>query len=143
MLVMGAPAGWSFLIMSAGICVLLAQWALVREIRFEVPDATMVALGIAGIVCVGVAVVYLTRAADDLPSVFPGYDRDSENFRLLPGSLSLIVGAVRSRERSPACTPVVRTIDAVARRFEGVLARTTNHRSRHDGVGVHRCTEDV
>jgi hypothetical protein len=94
MLIMGAPAGWSFLIMSAGICVLLAQWALVREIRFEVPDATMVALGFAGIVCVGVAVVYLTRAANDLPSAFPGYDRDSENFSLLPGILSLTVGAV-------------------------------------------------
>jgi len=94
MLIMGAPAGWAFLIMSAGVCVLLAQWAFVREVRFEAPDATMVALGIAGIVCVGVAVVYLTRAENDLPSVFPGYHRDSENFQLLPGILSLAVGAV-------------------------------------------------
>jgi hypothetical protein len=94
MLVMGAPAGWAFLIMGAGICVLVAQWALVCEIRFEVPDVTTVVLAIAGIVCIAVAVVYLTRAANDLPTVFPGYDPDTENFRLLPGILSLAVGAV-------------------------------------------------
>jgi hypothetical protein len=38
--------------------------------------------------------VYLTRAADDLPSLFPGHDADSEHFRVLPGVLTLAVGLV-------------------------------------------------
>ena len=69
MLVMGAPAGWAFLIMGAGLLVLVAQWAILAEITFDVPDATTIALGVAAIVCSAVAVVYLTRAADDLTSV--------------------------------------------------------------------------
>ena len=94
MLAMGAPAGWAFLIVGAGSVVLLAQWALVSEITFTQPDAATIALGVAGIVCVGIAVVYLTRAANDLPTVFPGYDPDSETFRLIPGILTLTVGAI-------------------------------------------------
>ncbi|MGO9874080.1 MAG: hypothetical protein ACLPVY_09800 [Acidimicrobiia bacterium] len=93
MLVMGAPAGWAFLIMAAGTVVLVAQWAIIAEITFDSPDVAMVALTVVGVVAVAVAVVYLTRAADDLPTVFPGYDPGSENFRLLPGVVSLIVGA--------------------------------------------------
>jgi hypothetical protein len=94
MLLMGAPAGWAFLIMGAGTLVLVAQWAILAEIRFDAPDAATIALAVAGMACVAIAVVYLTRAANDLPTMFPGYDNDSENFQLLPGILTLTIGAV-------------------------------------------------
>jgi hypothetical protein len=94
MLVMGAPAGWAFLIMGAGALVLVAQWAILADIRLDPPDAATVALAIAGIACIAVAVVYLTRAANDLPTIFPGYDPDTENFQLLPGILTLTIGAI-------------------------------------------------
>ena len=93
MLVMGAPAGWAFLVMAAGTVVLLALWAIAAEVSFDALDPLTVVLGVAGIICIGIAVVYLTRAADDLPTVFPGFDHDSENFRLIPGVVTLTVGA--------------------------------------------------
>jgi len=93
MLLMGAPAGWAFLVMSAGTVVLLALWAITADVTFDTLDPTTAVLGIAGIVCIGIAVVYLTRAANDLPTVFPGYDHDTENFQLIPGILTLTVGA--------------------------------------------------
>src|SRR5476651_141950 len=85
MLLMGAPAGWAFLVMAAGTVVLLALWAIAAEVTFDTLDAPTVVLGVAVIVCIGIAVVYLTRAANDLPTIFPGYDHDSENFQLIPG----------------------------------------------------------
>ena len=94
MLMAGAPAGWAFLIMSAGAVVLLAQWAILAEVTFREPDASTMALGAVGVVCVAIAVIYLTRAANDLPSAFPGFDPHSENFQLIPGCLTLTVGLV-------------------------------------------------
>ncbi len=90
---MGAPAGWAFLIMGAGTLVLVAQWAILAEIRFDAPDAATIALAVAGMACIAVAVVYLTRAANDLPTIFPGYDPDTENFQLVPGVLTLAIGS--------------------------------------------------
>jgi len=93
MLLMGAPAGWAFLIMVAGILVLVANWAILVNITFDPPDPATIALAVVGMACIAIAVVYLTRAANDLPTVFPGYDRDTENFQLLPGLLTLTIGA--------------------------------------------------
>ena len=94
MLLMGAPAGWAFLIMGCGALVLFANWAILAEVTFDVPDAATITLAVAGMACIAVAVVYLTRSANDLPTGFPGYDHDSENFQLLPGILAFAVGAV-------------------------------------------------
>ena len=94
MLLSGAPAGWAFITIAAGGLVLLAQWALVAGITFEQPDTTHVVLCVVGMLFLGLAVVYLTRAANDLPTFFPGHDADSENFRVMPGVLLLTVGAV-------------------------------------------------
>jgi hypothetical protein len=88
-----APAGWSFLLIVTGITLLLAQWAIAADVTFEPLSPTDVVLSIAGMVCVGIAIVYLTRAADDLPTLFPGYDVHSETFRLVPGVVTLTVGA--------------------------------------------------
>jgi hypothetical protein len=91
LLVQGAPAGWSFMVIAAGLVILATQWAIVYDVHFE-SDPAKIALAVAGIACLAVAVVYLTRAADDLPSLFPGHDGDSEHFRILPGTLALILG---------------------------------------------------
>jgi len=94
MLANGSPAGWAFLVIAAGVLVLLAQWALVTGVAFEQPDAIHVVLCVLGMLFIGIAVIYLTRAANDLPAFFPGYDADSGSFRIIPGVLSLSVGAV-------------------------------------------------
>jgi len=93
MLAADAPAGWSFLLIATGITLLLAQWAIVADVSFEPLSPTDVVLSIAGMVCVGIAIVYMTRAADDLPTFFPGHNVDSETFKLVPGVVTLTVGA--------------------------------------------------
>lgn len=113
MLVMGAPAGWAFLIVGAGILVLLANWAILAEVRFDAPDPATIALAVVGMACIAIAVVYLTRAANDLPTVFPGYDPDTENFQLLPGILCLTIGALTLARAIAAIHPA-RTIDTTA-----------------------------
>ncbi len=88
------PAGWTFLIMASGVALLGTQYVLMHDITFEAVDTKsflQVAVAIASAV---VAVVYLTRAANDLPSLFPGHDGDSEQFRILPGVVMLTIGAV-------------------------------------------------
>src|ERR1700690_3775377 len=78
MLVMGAPAGGAFPVMAAGTVVLLSLSAIAADVTFDALDPATVALGVVGIVCIGIAVVYLTRAANDLPTIFPGHDYDTE-----------------------------------------------------------------
>jgi hypothetical protein len=92
LLVRGAPAGWSFLLMAAGLVILAAQWMIVNDIELEFADRTQLLAAIAGVGCIAVAVVYLTRAASDLPSLFPGRDGDSEHVRIVPGIVTLTVG---------------------------------------------------
>jgi hypothetical protein len=106
MLIMGAPAGWAFLIIGAGTVVLFAQWALVAEVTFDELDLATTARGLVGAVCIGIAVVYLTRSGNDLPRIFPGYDPDTENFQLLPGFLSLSVGAIAVARAIAAVHPM-------------------------------------
>ena len=94
LLARGAPAGWSFLLVAAGVVILVAVWVISTEATFEALDRTHAMLAVVGVVCVALAVVYLTRAADDLPRGFPGHDGDSENFRLVPGMVMAFVGMV-------------------------------------------------
>ena len=90
----GAPAGWSFLLIATGMLLLLTQWVIANDIRFESSNRLQVLVALAGMACMAVAVVYLTRAANDLPSLFPGHDGDSEHFRIVPGIVTLTVGIV-------------------------------------------------
>ena len=94
MLVMGAPSGWSLLILAAGLILLVTQWAVVAGITFDAPDPVGRALGVVGSCCLGLAAVYLTRAADDLPSLVPGFDPGSDRILTLPGIVLLLVGTV-------------------------------------------------
>jgi len=94
LLARGAPAGWSFLLIAAGIAVLAIQWAIASDIRFAATDNRPRLIAATAMGFVTIAVVYLTRAADDLPSLFPGHDGDSEHFRILPGTLILMIGVV-------------------------------------------------
>ena len=96
LLARGAPAGWSFLLIAAGLTLVATQWAIVHDIELAFADRMQVAALLAGIASIAVAVIYLTRAANDLPSLFPGHDGDSEHFRLVPGIVMLTVGLVAS-----------------------------------------------
>src|ERR1700681_1962360 len=91
LLARGAPAGWSFLLIAAGITLVAVQWALAHDVEFEITRARVMAT-LVGVACLAIAVVYLTRSADDLPSLFPGHDGDSEHFRVVPGIVTLMLG---------------------------------------------------
>ena len=93
LLLRGAPAGWSILLSAAGLVLLAAEWSIAFDLHCKPTDRTQLALGVAAMALLVVAVVYLTRAADDLPSLFPGHDGDSEQFRILPGVLTLTIGS--------------------------------------------------
>jgi hypothetical protein len=92
MLASGAPAGWSFLVLASGLVLLLAQLVIVGGIICDEPAPLTIVVCIFAMICLGFAVVYLTRAADDLPSLFPGYDVHSETYRLVPGTVLFAVG---------------------------------------------------
>lgn len=93
MLAAGEPAGWSFLLLASGIVVLGAFAAIIYGIDYDIKGPLhLLEFGI-GILCVTIAVIYLTRAANDLPTLFPGHG-NSENFRVLPGILALAAGSV-------------------------------------------------
>jgi len=61
MLAMGAPAGWSLLIMAIGILVLLANWAILAEVTFDVSDVATIASAVVGVASIAIAVVFLAR----------------------------------------------------------------------------------
>jgi len=90
----GFPAGWSGLLVADGCVILAVQWAVARDVEIEISDRVPIVLAAVGVAAVALAFVYLTRAADDLPSLFPGHDGDSEHFRVLPGVIMLGLGAV-------------------------------------------------
>ncbi len=94
LLARGAPAGWSFLLMTCGLILLSTQWVIATDVRFTISHQTQIVVAVAGVAFVAIAVVYLTRAANDLPSLFPGHDGDSEHFRIVPGIVTLTVGLV-------------------------------------------------
>jgi hypothetical protein len=94
MLAAGSPAGWSFLVLAAGLLLLLALAVISGAIVLEDPDPLTVVACLLGMLCLGIAVVYLTRATDDLPSLFPGYNAHSDAYSLTPGIVLLAVGTV-------------------------------------------------
>jgi hypothetical protein len=94
LLTRGAPAGWTFLCMAAGIVLLGVQSIVIFDIRFDAATHRAVVMAVAAMALGAIAIVYLTRAANDLPSLFPGHDGDSEQFRVVPGVMSLTLAAV-------------------------------------------------
>ena len=90
----GAPAGWSILLMADGCVVLSWRWIVVHRVEFDVNGRLHALVLVTGLLCIWLAVVYLTRAADDLPRLLPGHDGDSEHFRVVPGVVALSVGIV-------------------------------------------------
>jgi len=94
MLLAGAPAGWSFLVFAIGAALLASLWAIETHIALDetsMSDAVAAAVGLVG---VALAVIYLTRSANDLPHLLPGRDGDSKRVLVAPGVTALLVGAV-------------------------------------------------
>ena len=94
MLAAGEPAGWSLLLLAAGIVVLVANVMVAFEIDYDIDGPRHVLAFLVAGLFLTIAVPYLTRAANDLPTFFPGHDGDSEHFRLTPGLLALAVGMI-------------------------------------------------
>jgi predicted membrane channel-forming protein YqfA (hemolysin III family) len=94
LLARGGPAGWSFLLIATGLVLVVTQWVIASDMQFDLSDRVQVLTAVIGMACVAIAVVYLTRAANDLPRQFPGHDGDSEHFRVVSGVLTLTVGVV-------------------------------------------------
>ena len=88
------PAGWSCLVVAGGLVILATQWILRHDLDIEITSRVAVVLGVAGAVAIVAAVLYFTKAANDLPVLLPGHDGDSEHLRLIPGVIALLIGVV-------------------------------------------------
>jgi hypothetical protein len=90
----GEPTGWCLLLASAGMVLLATYWLTAHHIEFDPFTRRQVGMTAVGVACVWVAVIYLSRGADDLPLLFPGHSAHSEHYRLLPGAMVMFVGVV-------------------------------------------------
>ena len=94
MLAAGAPSGWAFLVLGAGIALLGAQWVIAGDIVFDAmraADITAVAVGLAA---AWIAAVYLTHTANDLPRLLPGHDADSASVCVVQGVVAAVIAGV-------------------------------------------------
>jgi len=89
MLLFGLPIVWSLSVCGCGVALLVGTATLTSRDDLVVRPATIV-FGIAAVLLLVLAFVYLTRDADSIPHLLPGYDADSERWRLLPGVLCLV-----------------------------------------------------
>jgi hypothetical protein len=105
----GAPTGWSLLLSALGLTLLSIQWLIAKDIAVDFAGPRHVAMALGGAACIAIAVVYLTRAASDLPLVFPGRDADSEHYRIVPGIVTLMVGVIVFGRSALAAVPVRRS----------------------------------
>ena len=94
MLWQGERIGWCVLLFVTGIVLLVTYWLIAHDVAFEPITQAQIVMALVGVACSWVAVIYLTRAADDLPEMFPRHSSGSEHYRLLPGIVMLVVGVV-------------------------------------------------
>jgi hypothetical protein len=102
----GAPTGWSLLLSAVGLTLLSIQWLIAKDMAVDFAGPRHIAIVLGGAACIAIAVVYLTRAANDLPSLFPGHDADSEHYRIVPGVVTLMVGLVVFGRSAIAAVPL-------------------------------------
>ncbi len=57
LLARGAPAGWSFLLITCGLRLVSTQWVIATDLRFSITRRTQVVVALAGIASVAIAVV--------------------------------------------------------------------------------------
>jgi hypothetical protein len=87
------PAGWSILLLIDGVVLVAVHWVVNRDIDLHLRGRDHAAIAILGVLLLWIAVLYLTRAADDLPRLLPGHDGDSEQLRVVPGLVALTASA--------------------------------------------------
>jgi hypothetical protein len=121
----GAPAGWSFLLFAAGVILLLVQAVTKCDIDFDAVSVLHLVVAVFGLVCVGIAVIYLTRVARHLPTFFPGHDADSQHLRVTPGLLAAIVGSV-TIARAIATSRPARVVRAPAKAEEAPATKCSS-----------------
>jgi hypothetical protein len=90
-------SGWatvrSLLVVGCGLALLVSTCMLAARYELVIRPAT-ICYATVSLTCLIVGVVYLTRAANDLPRLLPGYDADSDQWLVLPGLLSLTISLV-------------------------------------------------
>jgi hypothetical protein len=105
----GAPKGWACFVLGLGAALLASCWAIRSGIDLAVFGRQEVAAAMFGVFVLAVAVLYLTRTANDLPHVFPGYDGDSGRVLVERGALALLAGgAILGRVAMLAVPPRAR-----------------------------------
>src|SRR5262249_60990309 len=88
----GERTGWSLLVVVVGFVLVGTHWVTARKIDYVPFTRVQTVVAAVGLVCVWVAVIYLSRGADDLPRMFPGHSGSSEHYRLLQGVAVLVLG---------------------------------------------------
>jgi hypothetical protein len=88
----GESTGWCLLLIAAGVVLVAFHQATAHHVDFDPIGRGAVIAVVLGLVCLWVAVIYLSRAADDLPRIFPGHSANSEHYRLLYGVTMVIAG---------------------------------------------------
>jgi hypothetical protein len=87
------PAGWSIFLLIDGIALIALHWVATRGVDIYLHGWHHAVIAILGALLLWIAVLYLTRSADDLPRFLPGHDGDSEQLRIVPGLMALTVSA--------------------------------------------------
>jgi hypothetical protein len=94
MLWRGERTGWSLLVVAIGVVLLATHWITARQVDYAPLTRLQSVAAVVALACVWIAVIYLSRGADDLPRMFPGHSGRSEHYRLLQGGTVLLVGVV-------------------------------------------------
>jgi len=88
----GERTGWSLLAIAVGFVLVGTHWLVARRIDHVPLTRVQAVVAAVGLACVWVAIIYLSRGADDLPRIFPGHSARSEHYRFLQGVSVFVVG---------------------------------------------------
>lgn len=84
----GAAAAWSWTALACGAALVVGAWLISFDPPAEARQAVLTAAAISTVL-LGLALVYFTHRAHDLPGVLPGHDGDSRHYRVTEGFASL------------------------------------------------------
>lgn len=115
LLVRGTAPAECLLLFGSGVVIVAAQSVIATHTTLRQLDGAHAALAAVGLVCLLLAITYLTRSAEDLPRLLPGHNANSQSLRLVPGIVSLFVATV-ALSRAAAMLRPLPDATAVARR---------------------------
>jgi hypothetical protein len=105
LLVKGAAPIECVLLFVSGFVIVAVQRVISADAELQPLDAAHAALAAMGLVCLVLAMTYLTRSAEDLPRLLPGHDADSQSLRLVPGVINLLLASVTLSRTAASVRP--------------------------------------